>query len=281
MRHLNSKLSSVKIILAVRVDLIQRVFRYTQDSGDQEEKYKSLYLKLRWTESDLKNLLDARINHLFKDKYTGISLTAQDLLPAKVVKHDALTYILDRTLHTPRDVITFFNECIQASEGKTSISQTNILAAEGTYSVDCLRALRDEWSADYPNLLPVLFILKRQKHSFKITDLNINQMETVLYDFLKQHEDKQDYLYKFVEEKLLNGEINELLRELFKIFYKVGIVGIKQEEYLSPYWAYLGHTILEVDINQKATYLIHKAFWRVLGIDPQLPTQYQEEHKKD
>jgi len=43
-KDFNNKIQNVKIIVAIREDLLDRVFRYTRSSGYQEEKYKSMYL---------------------------------------------------------------------------------------------------------------------------------------------------------------------------------------------------------------------------------------------
>jgi hypothetical protein len=56
-RELNHKIQNAKIIIAIREDLLDRVFRYTRDPGYQEEKYKSLYLTLTWNENELEELL--------------------------------------------------------------------------------------------------------------------------------------------------------------------------------------------------------------------------------
>ena len=54
------KVRNAKIVLALRRDLIERVFRLTRDSGFQEEKFQSLYLPLEWRKDDLLDLLDRR-----------------------------------------------------------------------------------------------------------------------------------------------------------------------------------------------------------------------------
>ena len=46
----------------------------------------------------------------------------------------------------------FFNECIKQAEDRAKINQTHVIAAEGIYSESRLRALSDEWSADYTTL---------------------------------------------------------------------------------------------------------------------------------
>lgn len=64
------KVRNIKIIVALRTDLTERVFRFTRDPGFQEEKYRSLFLQLKWGDEQLKQLLDKRINYLVRQTYT-------------------------------------------------------------------------------------------------------------------------------------------------------------------------------------------------------------------
>jgi hypothetical protein len=56
-------ISNVKIIIALRLDLIQSVFENTRDDGFQEEKYQSLFLNLSWSKANLVELLDKRMSY--------------------------------------------------------------------------------------------------------------------------------------------------------------------------------------------------------------------------
>ena len=51
---------------------------------------------------------------------------------------------------------------------RASFSITELKAAEGDYSQLRLRALADEWSADYPALLDFTRILYQRSESFKL-----------------------------------------------------------------------------------------------------------------
>lgn len=65
------KVKRAKIIVALRVDLLDRVFRLTRDAGFQEEKYESLYLRIDWAPERLTEMLDRRIGALVKCRYTS------------------------------------------------------------------------------------------------------------------------------------------------------------------------------------------------------------------
>ncbi len=84
---------NIKIIAALRTDLIERVFRFTRDPGFQEEKYRSLYMPLRWTDGSLLALLDKRVNYLVRQTCTKKAVGYSDVLPPKVGKIDGAPLI--------------------------------------------------------------------------------------------------------------------------------------------------------------------------------------------
>lgn len=106
------KVRQVKIVVAIRYDLLDRVFRLTRDAGFQEEKYESLYLPLEWSKAQLIEVLDARIAALIEQRYTTQNVTHRDILPARIDDQPAIDYMLARTMMRPRDLILFFNCCI-------------------------------------------------------------------------------------------------------------------------------------------------------------------------
>ena len=265
-RDFNSKIQNVKIIVAIREDLLDRVFRYTRSAGYQEEKYKSLYLPLSWRKDELEEMLDRRVGQMVREQYTTKVVHLRDLLPARVYKGDLFDYVCARTMLRPRDIIMFFNECIRAAEGKAKLTQQIIFHAEAVYSEKRLRALADEWSADYPNLVELSLFLKKCNSCFKQDEIK-GKIEECMLDFLiiDPHD---DHIRSLVEEKFNNNDTDGFMQEMFKILYRVGLIGIKQESYLTVYWSYLGQKIMSSDINENATVYIHPAFWRVLGVVP-------------
>ena len=62
-------LPQVKILVALRQDLLEIVFDRTRDAGFQEEKYEAYLLPLQWTENELEQLIERRVNEVFRPIY--------------------------------------------------------------------------------------------------------------------------------------------------------------------------------------------------------------------
>jgi len=267
-REFNKTLSNVKIIIAMREDLLDRVFRYTRDAGYQEEKYKSMYLPLSWTSKDLEALLDKRVNFLVKEMYTNDTVSLRQLLPASnIERSEPVEYLLSRTLFRPRDAISFLNECIKAAEGKTTITKENILTAEASYSESRLRALQDEWYADYQNLIELtLALLKKRSPSFRLSDFTPEVVDGVVLELTMNKLLRPDPIKESIDNYMGNGDLDVLVKKLIGILYKVGIIGIKPDTYHSVYWAFQNPQLIDSQYDSDTGFHIHPAFWRFLGI---------------
>jgi len=132
------KIKHAKIIVAIRQDLLDRVFRLIRGAGFQEEKYESMYVRIRWTDKQLMEIMNTRLNHLIKNRYTKQPVKIDKLLPRSIDKQKPSEYIISRTLKQPRDVIHFVNKCIEQVINKKSIAGEAIKKAEGEYSRDRL-----------------------------------------------------------------------------------------------------------------------------------------------
>jgi hypothetical protein len=161
----------VKVIAATRVDLLQRVFQACRGPGFQEEKYDSLRLSVSWSQQELVDLLERRINHVLRDAYDASRRITVGEVLASSKGFSAVDFLMDRTFLRPRDVIAFFNECIIAAEGGV-ITRQKLEQAEREYSRSRLASLADEWSATYPGLdVWATVLLDRRTSGFKLGDI--------------------------------------------------------------------------------------------------------------
>lgn len=267
-----TRLKNVKVVVALRNDLLDRVYRFTRDPGFQEEKYNTSSLDLIWSNTNLVEVLDRRIDKLVRSQYTKKKVTHKDLLRPVHTKEKkktrAIEYMLQRTLSRPRDLIQFFNTCIAFSDGKPMIDMNTLFKAEGIYSRDRFRALVDEWIGVYPNLGLTAQILRNRKPTFKIQDITLSEIEEHCLQVAtsgnaSSGEDRETM------EKVLDGvkKVDHYRKELFILLYKVSLIGLKTNDTMPVSWSHLEGTsvsIAEIDDSSRA--YVHPTFWRHFGI---------------
>jgi len=263
------KVSHAKIVVAIRLDLLERVFRLVSVSGYQEEKYRALYVPLNWKKNSLVQLLDSRIDFLVRSRYTKQKVTHRDLLPRTVRNEPAIDFIIKRTLMYPRDVILFFNQCILRSEGQPVLHSKTILAAEGEYSRLRFKALADEWAGDYPLLSDFADILKKRKYTFSIKEMRDDDVGEFCLEQRIANPTAQDSLSALA--KLVAEDVvltpREFLKNIFMIFYKIVLVALKVESYdkfISVNSS--DRTISSAELSKNTRIRVHAAFHRYLGI---------------
>ena len=265
-----SRVSNIKILIAIRRDLIDSVFRLVREAraGFQEEKYQSLYLPLQWSPKKIIEILDKRVAALVARRYEkNKQVTHRDLLPPKVKKEPIREFITERA-QRPRDVISFFNKCIGAAEGKR-VTQGTLKRAEGEYSRQRLRALGDEWSADYPGLLDFVDILKTRSQSFPLSQVSYDDISDLCLKSVIMHPNASGILREGAR-NVVEGpaEVKDFKRTLFRVFYTIGLVGLKLETFETASWVdELGRGISLSEIDDCTGVVVHPTYSRSLGID--------------
>ena len=264
------RVRNVKIIIAIRFDLLGRVFRCTRDPGFQEEKYESLYLNLIWNKKQLTNVLDSRINFLIQDKYTRRKVTHKNIMPGKIKNKNTADYLLARTMMRPRDIILFFNQCIKEAVSKPSITAQMVVSAEGEYSRSRLASIYDEWYSDYPNLSLFVDLLKNKKKKFYLKDIKSDEVANLCLDITIKDLVNTDILTEMAR-KVSEGEFDmfDFLKLLFLAFYKIRIVGLQLDDKKKSRseWSVSGRRgVSSAEVSENTVIEIHPMFWRVLGI---------------
>ncbi|WP_026604439.1 P-loop ATPase, Sll1717 family [Methylomonas sp. 11b] len=265
------QLSNVKVILAIRHDLLYKVLHLETIAGFQEEKYKALYLNLKWEKSELEKIVQYRINKLIKHHYTKGDVSFKDVFPAHVDTKDTFDYMLERTFFRPRDIIVFVNECLELCTGKPRITATIIKEAENNYSAERLQSLSNEWSIILPDLMHTSRLLYGLKDHFEVRiitqDFLAGKFEEIVFSLNEQSTDPiTKSLYSLYSAKSANFDSvrNYILRE----FYAIGLIGIKTGPTDSTSWTRTNNlTRLEAgQIRPTSTVFIHPMFFRALGV---------------
>ena len=259
--------NNAKIIVALRRDLIERVFRLTRDSGFQEEKFQSCYIPLVWTKDNLLDVLDKRVDALVKHRYTKESVTHKDFLPRSYDGIPITDYIMERVAR-PRDVIGFFNACIAAATDLSRLTNKAFAAAEAEYSRSTLRALGDEWSSEYPLLLEFTAILKGRPASFKVSTISDEEVESLALEVATKRPEGggllETHAVRLVDCALSTASLKTLL---VRVFFQIGLVGLKLEPHETAYWVDEQRTsISSAEVSNETSVVVHPMYHRALGI---------------
>lgn len=220
----------------------------------QDEKDQSLIYPVSWNKSEIREIIDMRINHLIKNKYqSSRTITMKDIFNFEIDNVYADDYILDRTMLRPRDAISFVNYCLKECDGHVSINQDIVLMAEEKFFSSRKRALVSEWGTIYKNIsgyIDALSLLEKHEFSLEsIGDDNKNDILTYILDRVPS--DIEDDLHSKI---VMNFD------ELIKVWFIVGIIGIKRTETLIIYSSYDKPDLDITDI--KRNFVIHPLFNR-------------------
>ncbi len=264
------RLSNVKIILALRQDLLYKVLHLETTAGFQEEKFKSLYLNLKWEKRDLEKVVEARINTLIRRRYTKGDVSFKDIFPHAVNGTPPLDYMLERTFYRPRDIIVFVNDCLELCAGRTAISAAIIKEAEPGYSLERLQSVSNEWSTVLPDLAQTARLLYGLKAYTEVAQLTQEHLLAKFEELsFSLSEDSKDpitrALFGLYTSKSANFESirNYFLRE----FYAVGLIGVKTSSTDSVSWARPTSSRLSPgQIRPSSGVVIHPMFYRALGV---------------
>lgn len=262
------KVGNVKIIVALRSDLLERVFEMTRDEGFQEEKYKGNIQELEWNAGELRELVDRRVKESIRRQYTTSKIGFSDIFPERINQGDGFSYMLQRTLHRPRDIIAFVNECISKAVGSDRVNVAAIRKAEETYSVDRFNALRDEWRGHYPFLDQHCRPLINKPRRFSFSSISTSEIEDLILRLATTIGAENDRLgYVAVSGGTYGGARTEDFKlQWLDALYKVGIIGLKTDPGLPVKWNYRGRQSLNSgDVNSESVIYIHPMLWRRFG----------------
>ncbi len=264
------QVKNAKVVIAVRFDLLERVFRRTRDAGFQEEKFESLYLRVEWNRELLTSVLNTRISKLIEGRFAKIDVKWQDIMVKEIDKQSTIDYLLARTMMRPRDLIQFFNFCIAKASDRPQITAQMIREGEGEYSRDRLRSLADEWFADYPNLPEFVQLLEGKQRCFVLSSIPEEECCNLALNFLTRPQIYKDELEQvaamLIEQKT---DVNEFRRIVIYVLYTVGIVGLKTQTNEQPSWTTTGRrAVSRSEVREDARVWVHPMFWRVLHSRP-------------
>jgi hypothetical protein len=254
------KIRNLKILVALRSDVIERVVQETQDISFQREKFEDVMTRLVWSKAELRELVDMRLSALFKRQYTGKTIGFADIFPESVGGKVTFDWLLERTLMRPRDVIAFVNESIDAAAGHPSISVAALRRAEVEFARKRKDALLQEWKSAFGTLNVMLnLVTSRRKAGVEVIEL-IDKVDDFCLEVCSGRREGKDPMHElctnYVEGK--KRDPIDIIQEVMAILYRTGAVGIKLNPQDRYNYAHLDQPIIApAVISLKAKVRLH------------------------
>ncbi len=244
------RIKNLKILVALREDVLERVVQETADISFQREKFEDLLVRLKWTRSELKQLVEKRLNALFKRQYTGSLIGFTDIFPAKIGAKETFDWMLERTLMRPRDIIAFVNECIDGANGRTNIPVNTVRKSEVDFARKRRDALVQEWKSSYPSLDAVLdFVTSRRKSGVDLIEL-IDRVDDFCTKAWTKEKVAHDPVWELCNRYAEDGRkiAFDVVAELAAILYRVGGVGIKISPQDRFFFAHIDQPLISAQV---------------------------------
>lgn len=259
-----SVFKGVKIIISLRDNLYQLVFSGSKHQGGQREKFKPLYVDLKWEKNELKELLNKRLELL-----SAKDLDIKNVFDNAYGKNGTgFDYIVERTFYRPRDIISYVNHAIQKANNKTHITLDILKRAEIDYSQDRLQAIEDEWGENYGDIKQLFQFLYGRYNGFRVKNIKEDDFASTLL------EEKVNKVFKGeLSTMILKWQSRSLgflpiLKEILFLLYTFGIIGIKKDPTKPTHFFFDDNNTLNVnDIEQESKIYVHKAFYAALKIN--------------
>lgn len=261
------KITNLKILVALREDVIERVVQETSDISFQREKFEDAMIRLDWTKGFLRQLVEKRMNELFKRQYTGGAIGFEDVFPSSMAGKNTFEWMLERTLMRPRDIISFVNEAMNAADGRPEISVSALRRAEIEFSRKRKDALIQEWKSAFPSLDKALaFVTSRRKPSFGAMEVT-DKIDDFCLDVASAPQNPADPIFKVCQSYIESRQKNpfDVLQETLAVLYRVAAIGIKlnpQDRFSYSYidQPLISPALISLDAKVRLHPMLHAAF---------------------
>lgn len=250
------KIQNLKVLVALRVDVFERVVQETTDIAFQREKFEDNMIRLIWSKSEIKELVDRRIEALFKRKYTSSVVRFEDVFTTRIANKDAFDWMTERTLMRPRDMIAFVNEALDSAAGLPTVSNSALRKAEGEFARKRKDALIQEWKSAHPALEKMLNIFARRKKSIiefsdLLADTDVEEMAIDLCDPGLAADPVAAECQVFMTSK--GADATVFMQMMVATLYRAGAVGLKLDTSEPYVYSHLNQPLVSRHLIRKNT----------------------------
>ena len=266
-------LNGISPNLRLYVSLRQELYENTPSLYEDAQKYRDLIESVSWSEVDLRSLIARRIRYSLPnladssdEKCWG---TLFDPGPGRG-REESFRYIVDRTLHRPREMILFCAQCLHtAAERRTPLplDMDTIAPAEFEYSRGRTHDVAAEQRFQYPDVLSVFEAFRGQVHTLERHRLEYLTLEIISGEVTVGAR-ARSWLVDFDEDALIDV--------LWRIGFLTAEVAASTERRngAAPFVGH--HQVPQLDVRNVRRFAVHPMFRAYLGTrdaDDEIPSR--------
>jgi len=181
---INSIFRNVRVYMSLRRELHDSIPTLYDDA----QKYRDIIETIAWDENALLELVARRIKYSVPELERCSSRECwaevfSDFSGAR--KISSFKYIVDRTLHRPREMLQFCTEALEQSQRRSAwpIDSSSIQIAELKYSSDRAKDISSEFRFQFPGLLSVFEAFRGLPLTLERSDLELACLGICAGDF--------------------------------------------------------------------------------------------------
>ncbi|KLE31338.1 hypothetical protein AAW01_06935 [Aurantiacibacter gangjinensis] len=276
------KIKNVKIVVAMRDDLLDIVLRQATTAGFQRDKFDDYHSRVTWSKSELRGFIDKRISLLYRRKYTNAQVSMDDIFSSTKGEASCFDYIIDRTMLRPRDVLAYFNLLIERFGGKATIGLKDVRSVELDYSKSRRAALEGEWKELLPCSSELIGFLSHRKLSakFRLGAVESEAIDHLVMQLYMHYEDLDLPIVKFAInafDSATEASRAEFLYRLVALLYRMGSIGVRTQENSAWQFSFQSVPSISVDeLGENTHCLVHPMLWQTLKRRTELGTLFEE-----
>jgi hypothetical protein len=234
-----------RCIVFVRNDVYDTLMRNSADYGKESRA------ALDWNDPDmLREMLRLRLVNGMKgklDKY-DFNTVWRELCSSHYLGEETSTYIIERSLMRPRNVLKIFNHCrgFATNFGRQKISDPDIDKGLTAYSHDLLEELDRELSDVFPGAKDLLYYFLDAPEV-----MSSDRLQGILREAGIDEGDREKVIDFLLYYGILGTRLGETDHFIYSVNYDLKVLKIRAGR----------HT-------DTADYVVNPAFWPALGIKP-------------
>jgi hypothetical protein len=266
--QINMLHENLRVYISLRKELYASISALSEDT----QKYRDSMDTIQWTEESLLNLIAKRIRYSVEQKLYKKFVKIDDITcwsgvfaaPPGGSARDSFTYMIDRTLYRPREIILFCTRVVEAVRSTYGIAAelplpfAAIQSAERIYSGERAEDIAGEYGQQYPGLQSVFEVFRGRSRAFDRDTLQMLCLELATGG-IPTDDKTSSWLSELDPDKL----IDILWRVGFLVARPVGDTAS-----INSIHSFLGtHQAPHLNLAAAQHFRVHPMFWSYLGLE--------------